>query len=261
MQGGTRLINSVKTSRPNEPLVSIITVTYNAEKYLEQTIESVLNQTYKNIEYIIIDGGSKDKTIDIIKKFENQVDLWISEPDGGIYFAMNKGINLAKGDIIGILNADDYYFENSVKNIVQANRINDADVYHGDMLSVDEIANREERITPDETVMNEKPSIFHPTCFVKKSVYQKIGDFDTRFNISSDYEFLLRCKKNKLIFNYVPELITAFRVGGMSASCYSNVEGYKIMKMYNTGYKNQVIWRGIKCYIKTFIKKIIKFKK
>ncbi|MDX2173157.1 MAG: glycosyltransferase family 2 protein [Bacteroidota bacterium] len=261
MKGGARLINNTKTSGLNEPLVSIITVTYNAEKYLEQTINSVLSQSYKNIEYIIIDGGSKDKTIDIIRKFEEQIDLWISEPDGGIYFAMNKGIALAKGDIIGILNADDYYFEHSVKTIVEANKSVDADVYHGDMLSIDEISNKEERILPDDSKMYEKPSIFHPTCFVKNNVYKKIGNFDTRFKISSDYEFLLRCKKNKLVFNYVPQLITAFRVGGMSASCYSNVEGYKIMKMYNTGYQNQVIWRGIKCYIKTFIKKIIKFKK
>lgn len=261
MQGGTQLMNNRKTSSLNEPLVSIVTVTYNAEKYLEQTINSVLNQSYKNIEYIIIDGGSKDKTIDIIKKYEKQIDLWISEPDGGIYFAMNKGIALAKGDIIGILNADDYYFVDSVKNIMEANEIGNADIYHGDMLSINELTNKEERIKPDETKMSEKPSIFHPTCFVKRNVYQKIGKFDTRFKISSDYEFLLRCKKNNLVFNYVPQQITAFRVGGMSASCYSNVEGYKIMKMHNTGYQNQVIWRGIKCYIKTFIKKIIKFKK
>jgi glycosyltransferase involved in cell wall biosynthesis len=261
MKGGKRLINNIKTSSLNEPLVSIITVTFNAEKHLEQTIRSVLNQTYKNIEYIIIDGGSKDKTIDIIKKFEDQIDLWISEPDGGIYFAMNKGITLAKGDIIGILNADDYYFEDSVKIVVEANKVNNADVYHGDMLSINDITNKEELSKPDESKMNEKPSIFHPTCFVKKSVYQKIGGFDTKFKISSDYEFLLRCKKNQILFNYVPQLITTFRVGGMSASCYSNVEGYKIMKMHNTGYQNQVIWRGIKCYIKTFIKKIIKFKK
>jgi glycosyltransferase involved in cell wall biosynthesis len=174
---------------------------------------------------------------------------------------MNKGITQAKGDIIGILNADDYYLEDSVKTVVEANKVNNVDVYHGDMLSINELPHKEERIKPNETKMNEKPSIFHPTCFVKKSVYQKIGNFDTRFKISSDYEFLLRCIKNKVRFNYVPQLITAFRVGGMSASCYSNVEGYKIMKMHNTGYQNQVIWRGIKCYIKTFIKKIIKFKK
>jgi hypothetical protein len=110
---------------------------------------------------------------------------------------------------------------------------------------------------PDISKMNEKPSIFHPTCFVKKQVYEEAGPFDVQFKISSDYEFLLRCIRKNYKFYYVPRVITAFRSGGMSASCASNIEGYKIMKMHRTGYHRAVIMRGIKCYVKTFLKKAL----
>lgn len=260
MQGGLRGTNKEKHTTEQGPLVSIITVTYNAERYLNQTIKSVLSQSYQNVEYIIIDGGSTDNTLSIIKQYEHQIDYWQSEPDKGIYDAMNKGINLAKGELIGILNADDFYFEHTVKYIVNAYQKLRADVYHGDMLCLSPDQTTETRLIPNIEHMRQKPSVFHPTCFVKKTVYEQIGVFDTRFKISSDYEFLLRCLHHHQVFYYIPELITAFRQGGMSSSCYSNVEGYRIMKRYRTGYQNAVIWRGITCYVKTFIKKIIHLK-
>lgn len=261
MEGGIRSIDVKKQSKLNEPLVSVITVVLNGEKHLEQTIQSVLSQSYQNIEYIIIDGGSKDNTIEIIKRHENKIDYWKSEKDGGIYYAMNKGIAQTSGDIIGILNADDFYTENAVKYVVEANLNESADIYYGNMFTFFEDVNNGKVVFPDILKMYQKPSIFHPTCFVKKQVYHQIGGFDTRFKISSDYEFLLRCLKSRMRFYYIPQTLTSFRVGGKSASCYSNVEGYKIMKMYNTGYQNKVIWRGIKCYIKFFLKKIINFNK
>lgn len=255
MDGGIRKFDIEKKSLLNHHLVTVITVVLNGEKHLEQTIQSVLSQTYDYVEYIIIDGQSTDKTIDIIKKYEDKIDYWISGKDDGIYDAMNKGIQLAHGELIGILNADDYYNENAVKLIVQAYEKTNADVFHGDMIVVNQ--NNLNRMKPDETKMNEKPSIFHPTCFIKKSVYQTIGSFDTKYKISADYDFLLRCIQHKYVLNYIPEPLTYFRPGGMSASCASNIEGYKIMKTHQTGFHQQVIWRTIKCYVKTFIKKIL----
>jgi hypothetical protein len=105
--------------------------------------------------------------------------------------------------------------------------------------------------------MNEMPAIFHPTCFVRKSVYDKAGMFDTKYKISADYDFLLRCLKQNFSFHYIPEVFTCFRLGGMSTSCASNIEGYKIMKVHQTGHHQKIIFRGIKCYVKTFIKKVI----
>lgn len=255
MQGGIRIAGNEKKSEINLPLVTIITVVLNGEKYLEQTFKSVFSQSYSNIEYIVIDGGSKDKTIDIIKQYNDQIDYWQSEKDGGIYFAMNKGISLAKGEIIGILNADDYFSDDTVRHVVERYLKTNADILHGDILLVTE--NRSERMKPDIDKMFQQPSIFHPTCFVKKTVYDTIESFDTNYKISADYDFLLRCIKHNYSFYYIPEILSHFRPGGMSASCASNLEGYKIMKIHKTGYHKEVAWRALKCYVKTFLKKII----
>lgn len=241
-----------------QPLVSIITVVYNGEKFLEKTIESIARQTYSNIEYIIVDGGSTDGTLDIIKKNQSRISHWISEKDKGIFDAMNKGIQMAKGEIIGLLNADDYYADETVAWVVNEFQKSSAEIVHGNLAILHQ--NAESIMTPDITQMNSRPSIFHPTCFVRKSVYNTLGLFDIQFKISSDYEFLLRCFKKGVFFSYLPKTLCYFRPGGMSSSCASNIEGYKIMKRYNTGYQNSVIWRGIKCYAKTFLKKLIPLK-
>ena len=119
-------------------MVSIITVTYNAEVCLEKTIQSVINQTYKNIEYIIIDGGSSDKTLSIIKKYKKYIKYWISEPDKGIYDAMNKGIKIAKGDYINFLNAGDFYYENNVLSYLFDNLDKSVDLLYGDSYLIDQ---------------------------------------------------------------------------------------------------------------------------
>jgi glycosyltransferase involved in cell wall biosynthesis len=259
MEGGIRTSDNCKQSEPNRPLVSVITVVLNGEKYLEQTIQSVLSQSYDNIEYIIIDGQSKDKTLEIIKKYESKIDYWSSEKDGGIYYAMNKGIAHANGDIIGILNADDFYSQDTILNVVNTFLNTDADVFHGDIIFLND--KQETRMQPDIHKMMQQPSVFHPTCFVKKQVYSKIGDFNTEYKISADYDFLLRCLKSNFKFEYIPHVLTYFRPGGMSASCASNLEGYKIMQIHQTGFHKAVAWRALKCYIKTFIKKVINLKK
>ena len=116
-EGGLRTKGYFKKPYEDKPLISIITVVYNGEKYLEETIQSVINQTYDNVEYIIIDGGSTDGTVDIIKKYEDQIDYWVSEKDTGMYNALNKGFSCAQGDYLGWLNADDTLFPNAFKDI------------------------------------------------------------------------------------------------------------------------------------------------
>jgi hypothetical protein len=110
---------------------------------------------------------------------------------------------------------------------------------------------------PDIGKMNEMPAIFHPTCFVKSGVYDKAGLFDTQYKISADYDFLLRCLKQSFRFQYIPQTLTCFRLGGLSGSCASNLEGYKIMKVHQTGHHKKIIFRTVKCYVKTFLKKMI----
>ena len=260
MQGGLRSTGIEKRSEINTPLVSIITVVFNGAKHIEQTIQSVLNQSYPNAEYIIIDGASTDGTVDIIKRYENKIDYWQSEGDGGIYFAMNKGISLAKGELLGILNADDYYLPDTISKVIDADKLLQADIYHGNMQYVTENAEPISVAKPDISKMNEMPAIFHPTCFVRRTVYDKADMFDTQYKISADYDFLLRCLKQNFTFSYLPQTLTCFRLGGMSGSCASNIEGYKIMKVHKTGHHKKIIARTIKCYIKTFIKKIIHLK-
>ena len=120
-EGGLRTKGYYKKSYDDKPLVSIVTVVFNGEKYLEQTIQSVINQTYDNVEYIIIDGGSTDGTVDIIKNYEDRIDYWISEKDKGIYDAMNKGINLASGEWINFMNAGDIFYDEKVLNTIYIN--------------------------------------------------------------------------------------------------------------------------------------------
>lgn len=202
------------------PLVSVITVVFNGEKHLQQTIDSVHNQTYKNIEYIIIDGNSSDKTIEIIKKNKDKITKWISEPDDGLYDAMNKGISLANGELIGTINSDDWYELNAVELSVKAYEDNtNVKITHANRYDV--YPNNSKKI------YKFNPSSFkfkyfnmtysHPTMFVVKEAYQK-HVYNTNLKSFSDYQFILEVfLKNKNGFVHIPEPIVNFRLGGISA--------------------------------------------
>ena len=197
--------------------VSIITVVYNASNTIEQTIKSVLNQTYPNIEYIIIDGGSTDGTVEIIRRYLDKIDIFISEKDDGLYDAMNKGIKLASGEIIGILNSDDTYTENAVSRVVDSFKNQPKDVLYGNAMFVDDTSEIGLYDCSDIEQLWYKMVIPHPATFVRKEVYDKYGVFDTQYPISADYDLMLRLYCEGVRFGHIDEILTYFRMGGLSA--------------------------------------------
>lgn len=213
--------------------ISIITPSYNSSKTIRDTIDSIINQAYKDIEYIIIDGGSKDDTLDIVKTYQNRINIkLISEPDKGLYDAMNKGINMATGDVVGILNSDDFYKNENVLEKVATcfNEHSEADGCYGDLEFVDEINTKKIVRTwkageYKKAKLNNGWIIPHPTFFVKNGVYKKYSSFNLSLRIAADYEFLLRLLKiNKIKVQYIPEILVSMRVGGVSTK---NIEQRK----------------------------------
>jgi glycosyltransferase involved in cell wall biosynthesis len=207
-------------------LVSIITVVFNGEKYLKKTIDSVLNQTYQNIEYIIIDGESTDSTIDIIKSYANKIAYWVSEPDNGIYDAMNKGISIARGELICILNSDDWFEPSAVELFVNSyretdskyviivgdtNRIGKNDKVLFTMKNSEEIFRRK---------INYTMSVSHPSVCISASVYKELlKGFRLKYKIISDYDLIFRASKSPQInFIFLHNTVVNMREGGVSDS-------------------------------------------
>ncbi|ASW76168.1 family 2 glycosyl transferase [Chryseobacterium piperi] len=212
--------------------ISIITVCWNSEKYLKTAIESILNQSYNNIEYIIIDGGSTDNTLNIIKSYEPLFEgrmRWISEKDNGIYDAMNKGLTMATGDILGLLNSDDFYIsQNSIEKIVNGfitNKVDSvfADLYYVKEQDTDKIVRKWKTGNRKSFIKGWHPA--HPCFFVKKEIYEKYGLFDLKYKIAADFEIMLRfLEKNKISSFYLEEFILKMRLGGESNKNFSNIK-------------------------------------
>lgn len=204
--------------------ISIITVVFNGIDTLKNCIDSVLGQKYDDIEYIIIDGASTDGTVELIKSYGEKISKFVSEPDGGLYFAMNKGITLATGELIGILNADDFYADNQVIADVAAHlQEHPTESLYADLLYV----NKDEptkvvRYWKSGVLKSRRQFVFgwmppHPTFFVKKSVYERFGMFDTQFTSAADYELMLRfLYKEHISATYLPRVTTLMRIGGKS---------------------------------------------
>lgn len=203
--------------------VSIITVCYNSAETIDNTIRSVISQDYNNIEYIIVDGQSTDNTLHIIEKYKNQIAKIISEKDEGIYYAINKGIAAATGDIIAILHADDFYTNNQViYSVVKTFNQKQSDTVYGDLQYVDRIDTQ--KIMRHWKSGEYKDDLFvkgwmppHPAFFVRKSCYEKYGGYNTYFKSAADYELMLRfLHKYKCTTAYLPEVLVKMRVGGKS---------------------------------------------
>ena len=215
-QGGLRTVGVKKYSHEKCPLVSIITVVYNGENSIEKTINSVLDQTHTNIEYIIIDGGSSDNTINIIERYSDKIDFWISEPDKGIADAFNKGISCSTGEIVGIINADDWYETDAVKIIVDNLRLYPA-VYSGHMNLFDykgEILLKLHKSRPER--LSQTMRVAHPSTFVHSTVYKKVGLYSTDFKSAMDYDFLLRVRAYPFEIVIIDKVLSNMRLGGIS---------------------------------------------
>lgn len=200
--------------------ISIITVCLNSSKTIEQTICSVLNQSYKNIEYIIIDGLSTDGTQEIIEKYVDNLAYYISEKDEGLYDAMNKGINKATGDIIGIINSDDWYEDGIFERVNQCFEENPIDVLYGKVYYHEEGKEKSLCGQNDISGLIYGNCVYHPSVFVKKEIYDTYGGFVTSYRVLADYELMLRLYENGLYFFFLDKVIANFRVGGFS---YQNI--------------------------------------
>jgi len=202
-----------------KPLISIITPTLNSERFIKENLKSIQNQSYKNIEHIIIDGGSTDDTLSIIKEFDKNA-IVVSEPDKGISDAFNKGIQLARGEILSIINSDDYYDGDVLHDVAEAYKGSDFNfVLHGDIRFFNEGKSyrKKPRPLPNLFFYIDLP-YYHPTVFVPRKIYADVGPFDLTYKIAMDYDFLLRAKLKGYQFKYLPRIIAHFRLGGTAIS-------------------------------------------
>lgn len=212
--------------------VSIITVCYNSSKTIRKTFESVLHQTYPHIEYIVVDGLSTDGTVEIIKEYEPLFHgrmSWMSEKDNGIYDAMNKGIRITEGELIGIINSDDYYEPDAVECMVNAMTGDRYQILYGAMRTWKD--GEEESISISSHRFLRDRMINHPACFVTKDVYEDFGYYDTCYCSVADYDFMLRMSEQKeVIFKPVYEVIANFALGGM---CSTGEAYMELVRMQN----------------------------
>lgn len=204
--------------------ISIITVAYNSGNTIEDTIKSVLSQTYDNYEHIIVDGGSTDNTLEIIKQYEKKYDgklKYVSEKDNGIYDAMNKGIKMSTGDVIGLLNSDDVYNNNKVLEKISLIILNNkCDGIYGDLTYYDsDLKIPKRKWITGEGRIKSGWMMAHPTMYLKRKIYDKVGLYNTKYKIDADYDFIIRVTKNK-IFNliYIKENLIKMRLGGASSN-------------------------------------------
>ena len=234
-----------------QQLVSIITVSFNSEATIKDTIEGVLNQTYTNIEYLIIDGKSTDTTLDIIKSYEdkfvekNITYKWISEKDKGIYDAYNKGVSLASGNIIGIINSDDWYSKNAVTEVVKT--------FSNQEFSI--VSGEKRKVTFDKKTyglyynkrnvakyIHKVMPLNFPATFIHKSVYDKIGLYDTQYKLSADYDLIFRAYKANASFLFTDEVIVNMRnsgaTGQLSSLWITTNEDQHIRKKNNVKWTN-----------------------
>ena len=232
--------------------VSIITVCYNSTSTIESTLQSVANQSYTNVEHVVIDGASTDDTVELIKRYRTML---VTEPDKGIYDAMNKGIKLATGDIIGTLNADDFYIDNNVlSEVAQVFSDESIDACFADLVYVNQFdANkivRYWRSRPYQAGLFKQGWMpAHPTFFVRKSVYEKFGVFDLDYKIAADFELLFRLiEQNKIKTHYLPRVLVKMRLGGTTNKNLENIrtqnnEIIRILRTYYRDFSAFQFWR------------------
>lgn len=222
MRGGLATTGvASRQSEPGAPLISIVTVVFNGAAHIGQTIASVLGQTYGNVEYIIIDGGSTDGTLDIVRKHEDRIDCWISEPDSGIYEAMNKGVRLARGELIGLLNADDFYEPDALERVAACFRESGIPgIYYGDNFVLQEDLHLKYRHRASLQYWLGM-SIYHQAMFVHRDVYRQLDGYREEFRFAGDYDFLLRAATTQVPLVRVVGCLVNYRNTGLTSRHYA----------------------------------------
>ncbi len=207
-----------KESRAGKPLVTVITVVYNGVAHIDQCIGSVLGQTYDNIEYIVIDGASTDGTLEKLRGYGNELDYFLSEPDAGIYAAMNKGLSLAFGDYIILLNSDDWYEKTAISDLTHTAMLSGADVTHADAQEIDKHGRTINVLRGwlHDGIFTRGTPIRHETMLVKQDVYNKYGYYDESYSILADYVYILGLYQGGCTFKHVDKPLLNHRNTGVS---------------------------------------------
>lgn len=240
------------------PYFSIITVCFNSESTIRSTLDAMLAQTCQDYEYLVIDGASKDNTVEILKEYVSRFSgkmRYISEPDKGIFDAMDKGITMAQGEIIGIINSDDYYLVNTLENVKRFSSNNDADLYYGAFIYKKQMIETVHR--SHHLLLNQYP-LGHPSTFIRRSAYQKFGDYDRNYRITADYELMLRFRQKGAVFCPLNDVLAVFTLEGISnrPTFAKTNEGMRIAKKYNLFSTTQYYWHWIiemKNMVKNFL--------
>ena len=238
--------------------ISIITVCFNSSKTIEKTFQSILNQTYNDIEYIVIDGGSTDSTLDIIKKYKKNIASFISEPDKGLYDAMNKGIKLATGKIVGILNSDDIYTDEKVlENVARFHENNNVEVSLGNIIQLTNYGKVVRRYSAKKWIPNKLKIGFmppHPSIFFNRELFDSYGYYHTDFISGADYELIVRFfLKNNVSWKFSNITTTAMLIGGISSS---GLDSYVLIskEICNALARNNIKYNKFKVYFRGFWK-------
>jgi glycosyltransferase involved in cell wall biosynthesis len=211
-------MGSLEASISSErPMASVITVSFNSERTIERTIRSVLGQTYPSVEYIVIDGGSRDGTVDIIRRYADRLAHWVSERDRGISHAFNKGIAIARGELIGIINSDDWYEPDAVQVAVSAFEERRPDVIFGDLFFPEIAYSQKGDADFGDKLLYRMPNLNHPTCFVSKQTYDRCGGYDESLEIAMDFELLRRCFLAGCSFHYTGRTMANMSLAGASS--------------------------------------------
>ncbi len=249
--------------------ISIITPVYNGGETIERTIKSVIEQKCDDLEYIIVDGMSTDRTSEVIKRYSHFISCYIREKDEGIYDAINKGISAATGDIVGIINSDDWYEENCIDSIIKCFSTELVDIAYGDFNEIDGCTVEKRRAGDLKRTCLEM-TVPHPTMFVKKSIYDSMGCYSTEYRISSDYDFVLRCYMAGLRFKHISHILANFSLGGISSKdlvlckketqdiLKKHIDDFSLNRCFNEMLDRELVVHGAGFWGKWLVDKLVK---
>jgi glycosyltransferase involved in cell wall biosynthesis len=247
--------------------ISVITIVLNQKDLIEQTIKSVLDQKGVDVEYIVIDGGSTDGTVEKVELYREHITYFVSEPDGGIYQAINKGISFASNPLVGLIHCGDYYKKNALKTVYDEFLKTKPDVIYGNIEVIEKVGNKviSRFPTANHKLLRNKMSVFHPSTFISLKAYKEFGLYNISYRSAADYEFLLRLFINGCVFFYIPQVLAVFRAEGLSSKNFklSLEENIRIRSKYFgkwNGYRYLLLKSGIHfafSFRKYFIKSLI----